>query len=349
MADRKKVEQLIGKVMGDFAGGISAILVRVGEQTGLFKALATAPATAAELAKRTNTTERYVREWLCAMAAAGYVTYDAAKQHFSLTPEQAVIFAEEGTPAYMPAFTDTFVAMVHDEPKVTAAFKSGAGVPWGDRHHCLFCGTERFFRPAYAAHLVGQWLPALDGVTDKLKRGAKVADIGCGHGASTLLMAEAFPNSNFVGFDFHPPSVEAARAHAKEAGLSNARFEVAAAKNFPGKDYDLVAIFDALHDMGDPIGAARHVRETLKPDGTWMVVEPLAGDRLEDNLHVMGQLFYGASTLICTPASLAQEVGLALGAQAGEARLTQVLKEGGFTKVRRVAETQANMVLEARL
>jgi len=345
--DQGKLDQLLGKVMGDFAGGVNMMLVRIGEQTGLFRALAEGTATSGELAKRSGTAERYVREWLSAMAAAGYVTYNGDGR-FSMAPEQVAVFAVEDTPAYMPAFTDTFVSMVHDEPKVTNAFRSGKGIPWGDRHQCLFCGTERFFRPGYAAFLVDQWLPALEGVVEKLKAGAKVADIGCGHGSSTILMAKAFPKSNFTGFDFHPSSVEAARAHAKEAGINNATFEVAAAKSYPGRDYDLVAIFDALHDMGDPVGAARHVCATLRPGGTFMVVEPLAGDRLEDNLHTLGALFYGASTMICTPASLAQEVGLALGAQAGEAKLAGVLKEGGFKQVRRAAQTLTNLVLEAR-
>lgn len=346
--NQERLDALMGKVMGDFAGAMSAVLVRIGEETGLFKALAQGPATSAELAARAGCAERYVREWLAAMASAQYVTYEAAAQRFSMTPEQRAVFAEEGTPLYLVPFTDILMAVVHDEPKVSAAFKSGAGIPWGDHHRCLFCGTERFFRPGYAAFLIEQWLPALDGVVEKLKAGAKVADIGCGHGSSTVLMAKAFPASQFTGFDFHAPSIETARARAHEAGLANARFEVAAAKAFPGTNYDLVTIFDALHDMGDPVGAAKHVKSTLKDDGTWMVVEPLAADKLEDNLHTLGQLFYGASTCVCTPASLAQEVGLALGAQAGEARLTQVMKDGGFTRVRRAAETPTNMVLEVR-
>ena len=348
MVDQEKLNQLMNKVMGDFAGAMSAVLVRVGEQTGLFKALAQGAASSAQLAQRSGKAERYVREWLAAMAASGYVTYHPEGKAFSLNPEQAAIFAEEGTPYYLPPFTEVLMAAVHDEPKVTEAFSSGKGIPWGDHHVCLFCGTERFFRPGYAAFLVEQWLPALDGVVEKLKAGAKVADIGCGHGSSTVLMAKAFPKSTFFGFDFHAPSIETARKRAKEAGVANVSFEVAAAKSFPGSGYDLATIFDALHDMGDPVGAARHVKAALKPDGTWMVVEPLAGDKLEDNLHTLGQIFYGASTCICTPASLSQEVGLALGAQAGEARLSAVIKDGGFAHVRRAAETPTNMVLEAR-
>ena len=349
MPNPEVLHELIGKVLGNFAGAMSAILMRIGEEQGLFKALAEGPATSAELAKRTDLAERYVREWLSAMAASGYINYAPESQVFSMTEEQVAVFAIEGTPAYMPSFSDMLVALVHDYPKISAEFKTGKGVAWGDHHQCLFRGTERFFRPGYAAFLVEQWIPALDGVKTKLEKGAKVADIGCGRGSSTLIMAKAFPNSTFVGYDFHPPSIELARAHAKEEGLSNATFEVAAAKTFDGGPFDLVTIFDALHDMGDPAGAAAHVKSQMKPDGTWMVVEPLAGDRLEENFHPLGQLFYSASTLVCTPASLAQEVGLALGAQAGQARLTKVLNDGGFSKVRRAAETPTNMILEARI
>jgi ubiquinone/menaquinone biosynthesis C-methylase UbiE len=348
MVDDAKLQALTGKVIGDFAGAVSALLVRVGEQNGLFKAVAAGPGTSADIAKRAGCAERYVREWLSGMAAATYITYDPATQRFSLTPEQAAVFAAEGEPTYLPGFIDCLVSLSHDEPKITAAFKTGEGIGWSEHHHCLFSGTERFFRPGYVAFLLNQWLPALDGVTDKLKAGGKVADIGCGHGASTILMAQAFLESDFTGFDFHAPSVETARARAAAAGVTNVRFEVARAQAFPGTGYDLVTVFDALHDMGDPAGAARHVKGALKPDGTWMVVEPMADDKLEDNLHVLGQLFYGASTMVCTPASLSQEVGLALGAQAGEARLSQIIKQGGFTRVRRAAETPTNMVLEAR-
>ena len=348
MPNPDAMHQLIGKVLTDYAGAASVLLVKIGEERGLFRALAQGPSTSAELAKRAGLTERYVREWASAMAASGYIGYAPADQRFSMSEEQAVVFAQEGTPAYMPPFTDALISMYHDYPKISAAFESGKGVPWSDHSPCLFCGTERFFRPGYAAYLVAEWLPALDGVTAKLESGANVADIGCGHGSSTLIMAKAFPKSTFVGYDFHPPSIETARAHAKEQGITNATFEVAAAKTFGGGPFDLVTIFDALHDMGDPVGAAKHVKSQLKPGGTWMVVEPMAGDKLEDNFHPLGQLFYGASTLVCTPASMAQEVGLALGAQAGQARLTQVLSEGGFTKVRRAAETTSNIVLEAR-
>jgi SAM-dependent methyltransferase len=340
--------ELMGKVMGDFAGAFSAVLVRIGEQTGLFRQLAVGAADSLELARRAGVTERYVREWLSAMAAAGYVSYDPPSRRFSLTPAQAALFAEEGTPFYLPPFADLLMGVYNDEPKITAAFKTGNGIPWGDRHACLFCGMERCSRSTTAAFLVEQWLPAVDGAFERLSAGAKVADIGCGRGGAVIAMAQRFPRSTVFGFDLHEPSVEHATQKARELGVSNARFAVAAAKTFPGGDYDIITIVDALHDMGDPVGAARHVLQALKPGGAWMVVEPLAGDKLEDNFNVRGQLAYAASTCICTPVSLSQEVGLALGAQAGEAALRSVLTEGGFQKVRRVAETSNNIVLEAR-
>ncbi len=341
-------EQLVGKVMGDFAGAFSAVLVRVGEQTGLFKHLAAGPADSAELASRAGAAERYVREWLSAMAAAGYVSYDPPSRRFSLTPDQAALFAEPGTPFYLAPFADLLVGVCNDEPKITAAFKSGTGIPWGARHACVFCGMERFSSSTTAAFLVDQWLPAVDGALERMSAGAKVADIGCGRGGAVIAMAQRFPQSTVIGFDLHEASVEHARQKARELGLTNARFEVAAAKTFSGGDYDIITIVDALHDMGDPVGAARHVLQALKPGGVWMVVEPLAGDRLEDNFNVRGQFAYAASTCICTPVSLSQEVGLALGAQAGEAALRSVLMEGGFENVRRVAENSNNIVLVAR-
>ena len=345
---RQQRDALMGKVMGDFAGAFSAVLVRVGEQTGLFRALAEGPADSVELAQRANAAERYVREWLSAMAAASYVDYDPPTQRFSLNPAQAAIFAEEGTPFYLPPFADLLVGVYNDEPKITAAFRTGAGIPWGERHACVFCGMERCSRPTTAAFLVDQWLPALDGFVDRLTAGAKVADIGCGRGGAVIAMARAFPNSVIHGFDLHAASIEHAVQSANDAGLTNTRFTVAASTGFPGRDFDVVTIVDALHDMGDPVGAARHVRQALKPDGVWMVVEPLAGDRLEDNFNIRGQLAYAASTCICTAVSLSQEVGLALGAQAGPARLTEVLRSGGFSQVRRIAENSNNIVLEAR-
>jgi SAM-dependent methyltransferase len=306
-----------------------------------------ASVTAEELAQRTGTDARYVREWLSNQAAGGYVSY--ADGCFSLSPEQSLALAQEGSPAFVPGALQLATSLIKDEPKITEAFRTGAGVGWHEHNHDLFAGTERFFRPGYAANLISSWIPALDGVQAKLESGALVADIGCGHGASTILMAEAFPKSEFVGFDYHDGSIAVAREKASDAGLDGrVSFEVATAKGYPGEGYDLVAMFDCLHDMGDPVGAAAHVLETLGDDGTWMIVEPYAGDRLEDNLNPVGRIFYGASTLVCTPASRDQEVGLALGAQAGEARLREVATEGGFTRFRRATETPFNLVLEAR-
>ncbi len=344
----KTREELMGKVMGDFAGAFSALLVRIGEQNGLFKALAQGPADSVALAARAGAAERYVREWLAAMAAAGYVAYEPASKQFSLTSAQTDLFATEGAAFYLPPFADLLLGVYNDEPKITAAFKTGEGIPWGERHVCVFCGMERCSRTTTASFLVEQWLPELDGVAERLEAGAKVADIGCGRGGAVMAMARRFPNSEIHGFDLHEASVAHATQAAREAGLANAHFAVAAAKAFPGGDFDLITIIDALHDMGDPVGAARHVRQALKPGGTWMVVEPDAQDRLEGNLNMRGQLAYAASTCICTPASLSQEVGLALGAQAGPARLTEVLNQGGFSRVRRVAEMSNQMVLEAR-
>ncbi|MCW5771155.1 MAG: methyltransferase domain-containing protein [Rhodospirillaceae bacterium] len=347
--DLDKLQALAGTIVNEMGAAATAALVIVGDRLGLYKALAAAgPSTPADLAARTKTAERYVREWLSAQAAAGYVTYDAKSATFSLTPEQAAIFADEASPAFMAGGFEVLAALYRDEPKITAAFRSGDGVAWHDHDACLFRGTERFFRTGYNAHLVPEWLPALDGVAAKLEAGATVADVGCGHGASTIVMARAFPRSTFVGFDYHPASIERARAAAAEAGIANARFEIAKAQSYPGDGYDLVAFFDCLHDMGDPIGAARHVRQTLKPDGTWMIVEPFAGDSLEENLNPVGRMYYAASTMVCTPASLAQEGRMGLGAQAGQARLRQVVEEGGFTRFRRATETPFNLVLEAR-
>jgi SAM-dependent methyltransferase len=307
------------------------------------------PLTSAELAQRTGTAERYVREWLAAQAAAGYAQYDAGSGRYSLTPEQRAVFADEGGPMFLAGAYDIIAATLRDEPKITEAFRTGKGVGWHEHHGCLFRGTERFFRSGYNHHLVKEWLPALDGVVAKLERGVRVADVGCGHGASTVLMAQAFANSRFVGFDYHLPSIERAREAAEAAGVAErCSFEVASAKEYPGRDYALVTFFDCLHDMGDPVGAARHVRETLAADGTWMIVEPFAHDHLHENLNPVGRIYYAASTMICTPASLSQEVGLGLGAQAGEARLKEVVSQGGFGKFRRATETPFNLVLEAR-
>ncbi len=347
--DQDKLNQFLGQVVGELGAAMNAALVLIGEKLGLYKAMAGAGAiTPAELARKTNTDERYVREWLSAQAAGGYVTYDAATQSFTLPNEQAFALAEEDSPAYLPGAFHIVSAIMKDEPKLTEAFRSGDGVGWDEHDAALFIGTERFFRPNYAANLVSSWIPALDGVEAKLKRGARVADIGCGHGASTILMAKAYPNSQFVGFDYHGPSVGFARRSAAKTGAKNARFEVSTAKDFHGAKYDFVTFFDCLHDMGDPVGAAQHVREMLNPDGTWMIVEPFAHDALEKNLNPVGRVFYAASTMICTPASRAQEVGLCLGAQAGEQRMRKVVTDAGFTKFRRATETPFNLVYEAR-
>jgi SAM-dependent methyltransferase len=301
------------------------------------------------LAGKTGTLERYVREWLSAQAAGGFVTYDAATERFTLPDEQAFALAVEDSPVYLPGAYQVIAAVIKDEPRITEAFRTGAGVGWHEHCTDLYQGTERFFRPNYAANLVNSWIPALDGVEAKLKSGAKVADVGCGHGASTVLMATAYPKSQFVGFDYHAPSIEIAWKSAEKAGLHDrVGFQVAWAKEFPGKGYDLVAFFDCLHDMGDPAGAAAHVRQALAPGGVWMIVEPFAHDRLEQNLNPVGRVFYSASTMVCTPASRAQEVGLSLGAQAGEARMREVVMQGGFKSFRRATETPFNLVFEAR-
>jgi SAM-dependent methyltransferase len=341
------IETFTHKALGDVAGALTASLVVIGDKLGLYKALVDRPATADELAQRTGTTERYVREWLNAQAAAGYVTY--ANGRYTLPPAHAACLTDEEHPACVLGAFQGMTAAARANGKVAEGFKSGHGVGWHEHDPELFVGVERFFRPGYHAHLVSEWIPALDGVHAKLERGCRVADVGCGLGASTIILAQAFPRSSFVGFDYHEASVQKARERARAAGVADrVRFEVASAKSFPGTGYDLVAFFDCLHDMGDPVGAARHVRSGLAPDGTWMIVEPFAGDHVEDNLTPVGRLFYSVSTLVCTPASLAQEVGLALGAQAGEARLTRVLEQGGFTRVRRATATPFNLVLEAR-
>ena len=347
--DQTKLEDFVHKAFGDLGSALTASLVVVGDRLGLYRAMAGAgPLTPAELAQRTGTVERCVREWLAAQAAAGYVEYDAAAGRYTLPPEQAVALTDDESPACVLGGFLAMTAAMKAEPKVTQAFRSGRGVGWHEHDPGLFEGTERFFRPGYNANLVDSWIPALEGVKAKLQSGARVADIGCGHGASTIIMAKAFPRSTFVGFDYHGASIERARERAASVGVSErARFEVATAKTFGGK-YDLVACFDCLHDMGDPVGAAAHVRESLAPGGTWMLVEPRAGDRVEDNLNPLGRVFYSVSTLVCTQASLSQEVGTALGAQAGEARLRKITEDAGFTHFRRAAETPFNFVFEVR-
>ena len=348
--DETKLQELMGKLLGDAGAAMGIGLVLLGDKFGLYKTLAAAgPLTPAELASRTGTAARYVSEWAAAQAASGYINFDSATERFSISPEQALVFADENGPAFFPAMFEIAAAAARDLPKVEAAFSTGGGVGWHEHDACLFRGAERFFRPGYATHLVSEWIPALEGVKEKLERGAHVADVGCGHGASTVLLARAFPKSRFSGFDYHGPSIERARELAREGGVADrVTFERASAKEFPGT-YDLIAFFDCLHDMGDPRGAAAHVRSALRPDGTWMIVEPFAGDRVADNLNPVSRLFYAASTQICVPASLSQEVGLALGAQSGENRLREVILSGGFSRVRRATATPFNMVLEARL
>ncbi len=348
--DGDKLMQFVFRAVDEVGATLNAALVVMGDRLGLYRALAgSGGLSPAELADRTGAAERYVREWLGAQAAGGYVTYDADSGRYTLPPEQTVALTDPSSPAYLPGFFQIAVGAVLDSPKIIEAARTGEGVGWHEHVHDVHEGCERFFRPGYNAHLITEWLPALDGVVAKLERGGLVADIGCGHGASTILMAQAFPNSTFVGSDYHEGSIETARTRAREAGVADrTEFHVASAAAYDGAGYDLVTMFDCLHDMGDPVGAARHVRETLAPEGTWMIVEPNAGDRIEDNLNPVGRAFYAFSTLLCTPASLSQEVGLALGAQAGEARIRDVVQAGGLTRFRRVAETPFNLVFEAR-
>ncbi|HYP28830.1 MAG TPA: methyltransferase domain-containing protein [Blastocatellia bacterium] len=349
--NEEKLNLLLGNGITDFGAAFHAGLVVIGESLGLYKALAQAeePLTPAELARRTNTSERYLREWLCAQAAGGYVEYDPATQRYSLSEEQAFALADETSPAYLPGAFLIAVSALRAVPNMIERFRTGEGLGWHEHDHGLFRGTEMFFRPGYAANLVNSWIPALDGVEEKLKAGAKAADVGCGLGASTILMAQAYPNSTFVGFDYHDKSIEMARQRADQSGVGErVSFVVARAKDYPGNDYDFVTFFDCLHDMGDPVGAAAHVKESLAPDGTWMIVEPFANDEVQNNLNPIGRAFYSASTLICTPASLSQEVGLALGAQAGEARMREVVTKGGFSRFRRATQTPFNLVYEAK-
>jgi 2-polyprenyl-3-methyl-5-hydroxy-6-metoxy-1,4-benzoquinol methylase len=348
--DTDKLMQFVFRAVDEVGATLNSALVVIGDKLGLYRALGhNGGLSPAELAEQTGTAERYVREWLNAQAAGGYVAYDADTGRYTLPPEQKVALTDSDSPAYLPGFFQIALGSVIDSPKILEAARSGAGVGWHEHVHDVHEGCERFFRPGYNAHLISEWLPSLDGVVEKLERGALVADVGCGHGASTILMAQAFPNSTFVGSDYHQGSIETARARAQEAGVADrVRFEIEPAAAYGGTGYDLVTMFDCLHDMGDPIGAARHVRGTLKADGTWMIVEPHAGDRVEDNLNPVGRAYYAFSTLLCTPASLSQEVGLALGAQAGEARIRDVVQAGGLTRFRRVAETPFNLVFEAR-
>jgi SAM-dependent methyltransferase len=348
--DGEKLMQFVFRAVDEVGATLNAALVVMGDRLGLYRAMAGAGwVSPAELADRTGAAERYVREWLNAQAAGGYVVYDPDSGRYMLPPEQTVALTDPTSPAYLPGFFQVAVGSVIDSPKIIDAARSGDGFGWHEHVHDVHEGCERFFRPGYNAHLVPEWLPALEGVVEKLERGGLVADVGCGHGASTILMAQAFPNSRFVGADYHAGSIETAGERARDAGVGDqVSFSVSPAAAYAGEGYDVVTMFDCLHDMGDPVGAARHVRSTLKPDGTWMIVEPQAGDRIEDNLNPVGRAYYGFSTLLCTPASLSQEVGLALGAQAGEARIRDVVHAAGFTRFRRAAETPFNIVYEAR-
>lgn len=348
--DMDALMAFVFRAVDEVGATLNAALVVLGDKLGYYRDLAAhGPTTPSELAERTGTAEPYAREWLNAQAAGQYVTYDPASGRYTLPPEQAVALTVEDSPAFLPGFFQIALGTVHDMEHILAAARSGAGYGWHEHVTDVHVGCERFFRPSYNAHLVAEWLPALDGVVDKLERGALVADVGCGHGASTILMAQAFPRSRFVGSDYHAESIATARERAEAAGVSDrVRFEVAPAQALPGTGFDLVTMFDCLHDMGDPVGAAEQVRGALAPDGTWMVVEPMAGDRVEDNLNPVGRAYYGFSTLLCTPASLSQDVGLALGTQAGPARIRDVATAAGFTRFASVAQTPFNRVLEIR-
>lgn len=352
--DTDKLMGFVFKAVDEVGATLNAALVVMGDKLGYYRDLAAhGPTTPAQLAARTQSAEPYAREWLNAQAAGGYVTYDAATRRYTLPPEHALAMTDADSPAFLPGFFQIALGTVHDTQHIVDAARSGAGYGWHQHDTDVHVGCERFFRPSYHANLVDSWIPALDGVREKLEAGALVADVGCGHGASTILLAQAFPNSRFIGSDYHAESIETARARAAEAGVEDrVRFDVASAQEFgpapDGAKYDLIAMFDCLHDMGDPVGAARHVRETIADDGTWMIVEPMAGDHVEDNLNPVGRAYYGFSTLLCTPSSLSQDVGLALGTQAGPARIRDVTAAGGFTRFRSVAETPFNRVIEAR-
>ena len=343
------MNQFLGKMVCDLGAAASSALVLLGERLNIFAALAEAgPVTSQGLADHTKLNERYLREWLSCMAASDYVRYNADDETFSLSPEQRAVFADPNSPVAMTGGYYSLATLFIDEPKSQEAFRTGRGIGWGEHHPCLFCGTAKFFRPGYATHLVPEWIPSMDDLKPRLEAGIKVADIGCGFGTSTMIMAKEFPKSHFTGYDFHPESIRHAQEHAREMGLTNVEFKACAVKEIAERDFELVTVFDALHDMGDPVGAARHVRQMLKPDGTWLIVEPMAGNSLKENLNPVGRVFYAFSTMVCVPASRSQEVGLGLGAQAGEAKLKQVVTEGGFTRFRRANETPFNIILEAR-
>lgn len=347
--DMNKLNAFIGQFVMDLGAAVHTGMVVIGEKLGLYKALASGPMKSAQLAAKTKTDERYLREWLSSQAAGGYVTYNALTDEFSLSEEQAFALAMEDSPAYLPGAFELALGSLAAVPRIAEAFRTGAGMGWHEHVDGVFHGCEKFFRPGYAANLVSTWIPSLQDVQAKLEAGARVADVGCGKGASTILMAKAFPKSQFFGFDYHDESIAAARESARRNGVADrVTFEVAKAKEFPGRGYDFVAVFDCLHDMGDPIGAAAHVRQSLAKDGTWMIVEPFANDHLQDNLNPVGRVYYSFSTLLCTPCSRSQEVGLCLGAQAGEKRIREVVTAAGFNRFRRATETPFNIVYEAR-
>jgi SAM-dependent methyltransferase len=347
--DMDKLNAFLGRFVTDLGAAGHAGMVVIGEKLGLYKALATGPMSSTELAAKTKTDERYLREWLSSQAAGGYILYDAQTGKFSMSSEQAFTLAREDSPAYLPGAFELALGSLAAVPRITDCFRTGSGMGWHEHVDDVFHGCEKFFRPGYVANLMSSWIPALNGVQQKLEAGARVADVGCGKGSSTILMAEAFPKSRFVGFDYHGKSIEAAREAAKQRGVSDrVTFEISSAKDFPGQNYDFVAVFDCLHDMGDPVGAAKHVRQSLAADGTWMIVEPFANDQLKDNLNPVGRVYYSFSTLLCTPCSRSQEVGMCLGAQAGEGRIREVVTSAGFKQFRRATETPFNLVFEAK-
>jgi ubiquinone/menaquinone biosynthesis C-methylase UbiE len=347
--NEEKLQQLLGQVVVEMGAAANGPLITIGDKLGLYKTLAESVSlSASELADKTNTALRYVQEWLAAQAASGYVEYDADNHKFFMTPEQTAAFGDPNSPVFMTGAFYAITSLYHDEPKMLEAFKTGEGISWGDHHTCLFCGTETFFSPSYSGNLVNSWIPALTGVTEKLTKGVKVADIGCGHAASTIIMAKAFPKSNFIGIDFQPESIAKAQLRAHEAGIDNIEFKVGTAKDYDDKDFDFITFFDCLHDMGDPVGACAHAKQALKPDGSCMIVEPFANDSLKHNLNPVGRAFYAFSTQLCLPCSMNQEVGLALGAQAGLKRLTETIKAGGFSYCEKAAETPFNLILEVK-
>jgi ubiquinone/menaquinone biosynthesis C-methylase UbiE len=347
--DQDKLGEFLGRFVGDLGATMAAGNVVIGDRLGLYRDLAAAPANADELARRTSTDPRYVAEWLRGQAAGGYVEYDASSDSYSMTEEQAFALTDPDGAVYVPGAFQLALGSLRAEPRIVEAFQTGDGVGWHEHDDLVFEGCERFFRPGYIANLIPSWIPSLEGVEAKLRAGAKVADIGCGHGASTVLLAQAYPASAIVGSDYHEGSVESARKRASDAGVAErVSFEVASAQTFSGKDHDLVATFDCLHDMGDPAGAARHIRESMAPDGTWLIVEPAAQDTVEGNLNPVGRVYYGFSTFLCVPNALSQSGGYALGAQAGEAAIRRIATDAGFTRFRRAAETPFNLVYEAR-